>query len=170
MAASASTGSARRELLAAAALLPALLLQARRAAATDYASAAEALAAIDALAAEADERLERLGAEARGARVLADSLRRDLRRHLEERGSLRQRLRLGPGAASGEGRRGGGVADRLDLEALREVLEKLAYACAESLPVLDDPFAVRVLAGQMVDVSRHLALVKLWIEAEERRG
>jgi hypothetical protein len=29
---------------------------------------------------------------------------------------------------------------------------------------------VQVLAGHMVDLSRHLTLVGLWIEAEERRG
>ena len=165
MAASASTGSARRDLLKAAALLPAVLL-ARRVEATDYASAAEALAAIDALAVEVDARLRRLETEVAPAREFAARLRRDLGRHLAERAEVRRRLGLGAGAKPADP----GLEDALDLEALRAATSKLTYAHAESLPVLGDPFAVRVLARHMVDVSRHLALVALWIEAEERRG
>lgn len=165
MAESASTGSVRRGFLKAAALLPAVLLT-RRAHGTDYPSAAEALAAIDALAAEVDERLRRLETEVASARGFAASLRQDLRRHLAERAEVRRRLGLGGGAQRGES----GLGDALDLEALRAAMSKLAYAHAESLPVLGDPFAVRVLARHMVDASRHLALVGLWIEAEERRG
>ena len=81
------------------------------------------------------------------------------------RGRLRSRLGLGAPSAPKVV-----VEDAPDLEALRAALEKLTYAHAEALPALGDAQAVQVLARHMVDLSRHLTLVGLWIEAEERRG
>ena len=55
-------------------------------------------------------------------------------------------------------------------KAFRAAQEKLTLAHAEALPALADAPSVQVLASHMVDQSRHLTLVGLWIEAEERRG
>jgi hypothetical protein len=167
MARSGSTGSRRRELLRAAALLPAALLaRPRVAAATDYTSAEEAFAALDTLEAEVQERLRRLGAEVAVARAFAASLQRDHEKHLREREDLRRRLGLRPAAS----KRAPPPADALDLVALKDVQEKLTYAHAEALPVLGQAPAVQTLARHMVDASRHLTLLGLWMEEEERRG
>lgn len=167
MADSGSTGSGgRRTLLKAAALAPfAVLLRPSDASGTDYASAGEALAAIDALEAEVVERLRRLEESVSSARAFAASLKRDHEGHRRGRDELRLRLRL-PAATPARP----SVADALDLEALRGAQEKLTYAHAEALPALGDATAVQTLARHMVDLSRHLTLVGLWIEAEERRG
>jgi hypothetical protein len=53
-----------------------------------------------------------------------------------------------------------------DLEGLRAAQEALAYAHAEGLPALGDSFVVDALARHMVDLSRHLTVTQLWIEAE----
>lgn len=167
MADSGSTGSGgRRALLKAAALAPfAVLLRPRDASATDYASAGEALAAIDALEGEVVERLRRLEEGVSSARAFAAALQGDHQRHRRGREALRLRLGL-PAASTAPP----SVADALELEALRGAQEKLTYAHAEALPALGDAPAVRTLARHMVDLSRHLTLVGLWIEAEERRG
>ena len=166
MADSGSTGKGgRRALLKAAALAPLVVLRPKEAAATDYASAGEALAAIDALEAEVVERLRSLEESVSSARAFAASLKRDLEEHRRERDGLRSRLGLGPPATPKAN-----VDDALDLEALRSAQEKLTYAHAEALPALAAAAAVHVLARHMVDLSRHLTLVGLWIEAEERRG
>jgi hypothetical protein len=44
------------------------------------------------------------------------------------------------------------------------------YAHAEALPALGQAPAVREVARHMIDQSRHLTLLGLWIEAEEERG
>jgi hypothetical protein len=168
MAASAFTGRAgrRRDLLKAVALAPvALVLRPEPASANDYASAGEALAAIDGLEAEVAFRLRALGAGVSSARAFTASLVRDLEAHGRARDQLRLRLGLGGRSPAKEA-----VEDALDLEGLRAVQEKLTYAHAEALPALADAQAVQLLAGHMVDLSRHLTLVVLWIEAEERRG
>ena len=163
----ASTGKGgRRALLKAAALAPlAVVWCPKEAAATDYASAGEALAAIDVLEAEVVERLRRLEESVSSARAFAASLKRDHETHRRERDVLRSRLGLGA-----RGTPQANVDDALDLEALKNAQEKLTYAHAEALPALSDAPAVHVLARHLVDLSRHLTLVGLWIEAEERRG
>ena len=167
MAASGSTGrGGRRCLLKAAALAPlALLVRPRDASGTDYASAGEALASIDALEAEVAFRLSRLEESVSSARAFAASLRRDQEAHRRERDAVRRRLGV-PAATTTRP----SVADALELEALRGAEEKLTYAHAEALPALGEATAVQTLARHMVDLSRHLTLVGLWIEAEERRG
>ena len=167
MADSGSTGRVgRRALLRTAVLAPlAVVLRPQEAAATDYASAGAAFAAIDALEAEVVLRLRGLEQSGAAARAFATSLKGDHEAHGREREGLRARLGLGARGASKPT-----VDDALDLEALRAAQEKLTYAHAEALPALADAQAVQVLARHLVDLSRHLALVGLWIEAEERRG
>jgi hypothetical protein len=147
-------------------MLPAALLVPAGAEATDYASAEAALSAVEALASEVTLRLRGLAAMAGAARAFAQSLLLDHERHRRERDGVRRDLGLGaapaPPAAATEG---GG-----DLETLKDAQSKLTYALAEALPALGRPDAVRTLARQMVDASRHLTLVGLWIEAEERRA
>jgi hypothetical protein len=148
------------------ALLPgAVALPPPSAGATDYSSAAEAFSVIEELRAEVAGRLQRL---AEGpSRAFAHSLLRDLERHRLEREALRPGLGLGPArpAASAAPDAEGDV-----LDGLRSAQEKLTHALAEALPVLDNPRAVRTLAGHMMDLSRHQTLVGLWIESEDSRG
>jgi hypothetical protein len=63
-----------------------------------------------------------------------------------------------------------GTRGGLSLVALREAQQQLVHAHAEGLPALGDAGAVAVLARHMVDASRHLTVIDLWIEAEELRG
>lgn len=164
---SASTGNgSRRGLLKALAFCPgAVALSSMPAGAADYASAGEALSDIDHLQADVTRRLQRLP-EGR-SRDFARSLLRDLERHREERDALRREMGLGPAPAAPAVV---AAADEALLDELRTALEKLTYAHAEALPVLDHRPAVRALARHMTDLSRHLTLVGLWIEAEESRG
>ena len=62
------------------------------------------------------------------------------------------------------------ASDLLSLPALRRSQEALVYAHAEGLPAIGDALAVDRLARHMVELSRHLAVIGLWIDAEERRG
>jgi hypothetical protein len=149
--------TSRRALLAA--LVPA-------AAATEYASAAEVFTAIDALESDVEARLRALASALPSARAFSESLLRDHARHRERRASLRRRLRLLAASASGSA----AASADTSLEALRAAVEALVYAHAEGLPALGDAFAVDQMAHDMVDLSRHLTLVQLWIEQEENRG
>jgi len=156
--------TSRRALLKAALLAPAAAL-APRADATDYASAAEVFAAVDTLEADVESRLRALAAALPSARAFADSLLQDHARHRLRRAALRRRLKLNaaPEATAASG-------DDASLEALRAAVEALVYAHAEGLPALGDAHAVDVMAHDMVDLSRHLTLVQLWIEQEQARG
>jgi hypothetical protein len=133
---------------------------------TDYASAADAFAAMDSAQAEVGSRLRALAAATPSARAFTSSLLADLARHAVTRAALRQRLGLGAspsGAAA--------AADEpLSLEALRAAQERLVYAHAEGLPAIADASAVDTLAHDMVDLSRHLTVTTLWIEVESERG
>ena len=156
---SASTSS-RRGLLKAALLAP----FARATDAAEYASAAQALAAIDRLEAEVDARLRALLAALASARALCTSLLRDHERQRARRAELRRRLKLATaGPAGGETR-------DASLDGLRAALEALVYAHAEGLPALNDSAAVDILARHMVELSRQLTVVDLWIEQERARG
>ena len=150
--------STSRRALFAAALAP-------LAAATEYASPNEVFAAIDALEAAVESRLRALAAALLSARAFAQSLLRDHARHRGGRASLRQRLKLPVASVSTAA-----TADDVSLEALRVAVEALVYAHAEGLPAVGDAFAVDQLAHDMVDLSRHLTLVQLWIEQEQNRG
>jgi hypothetical protein len=167
MADSGFTGrSGRWKVLKAAALAPiGALLCPKVGSPADYASAGEALAAIDVLEGEVVARLRALEAGVSPARAFAASLKRDHDAHRRERDGLRERLGLGARASSK-----GAAIGVVDLEALRAAQERLTFAHAEALPALANPPSVQVLARHMVDLSRHLTLLGLWIEAEERRG
>lgn len=133
--------------------------------AAEYASPGEVLPLIDALEAEVGERVRALSEAMPGARAFASSLRRDHERLRRERERLRGRLGLPPG----EPVRPRGT-DPPSLEALRASQQALVHAHAEGLPALGDPQAVDRLARHLVEVSRHLAVIDLWIDAEESRG
>jgi hypothetical protein len=152
----------RRELISGAAIAGALAA-ARPASARDYASAAEVFAAIEVREAEVDARLAALAAALPSARAFADSVAREHARHREERARWRSRLRLPPASPAAPAE-----VDR-DLAALRAAMQELVHAHAEGLPALGSAHAVDALARQMVTHARHLAVVDLWIEAEQAR-
>jgi hypothetical protein len=151
----------RRALFQAMAAAPAALL-ASRLEAVDYALPAEVFGAIDPLEAEVGLRLRALSDAMPAARAFAASLLRDQERQHSERDRLRGRLRLPPaGPVRAEAR------DLLSLPALRTAQQALVHAHAEGLPAIGDPLVVDRLARHMVELSRHLAVIDLWIEAEE---
>ena len=131
----------------------------------DYAGPADVFAAIEGAEAAVAQRLRALSESLASARAFATSVLRDHERHRATRARLRARLGLPPAPpvrARGE--------DLLSLAALRSDQESLVHAHAEGLPAIDDPPSVDALARNMVDLARHLAVVDLWIEAEESRG
>ena len=132
---------------------------------TDYASAADAFAAMDAAHAEVRSRLSALAYAVPGSRAFTGSVLADLDRHAARRAALRRRLGLGPARAPQV------VPDEpRSLEALRAAQERLVYAHAEGLPAIGDASAVDTLAHDMVDLSRHLTVTTLWLEVEAERG
>ncbi len=124
--------------------------------------AGAALDAIDSAAAEVEARLRAL-AGLPAARPFAQSLLKEQARQAGERGRLRQRLGLAPYVAAPAPAR-----DR-SLPGLRAAQQALVSAHAEALPALHDPAAVDQLGRALVVASRHLTLIDLWIESEERR-
>jgi hypothetical protein len=137
----------------------------RLASATEYASATEALDAVDQLEAEVEARLRALGETVPAARAFVSSALLDHERHRAQRAQLRRRLKLPP--ARGERPQ---PSQPRSLAPLRAAQEALVYAHAEGLPALGDSPAVDMMAGHMVDLSRHLTVIDLWIEAEASRG
>ena len=134
---------------------------ATRAETRDYASAAEVLADIDRLEADLDGRMAALSAAAPAAAALGRSVRADHERHRATRAALRRRLRLGASAAAGP------TVGPITLAALTALAQDLVHAYAEGLPAIGDAPAVGVLALDMVDDARHLAVLQMWVEAEE---
>jgi hypothetical protein len=134
--------------------------------ATDYSSAAEVFAAVDRGEAEVSLRLRALGEVVPGAKAFVTSVLGDHERLRRARERLRRRLGLPlPETARVE------PADLTSLPALRSAQEALVHAHAEGLPALPDSSAVTVMAGHLGELSRHLAVIDLWLEAEEsRRG
>jgi len=141
------------------------LLRPGSARAADYANAADVFAAIDAGEGEVSQRLRALSQALASARPFATSVLRDHDRHRATRARLRARLGLTAGVP-----RRAQAADLLSLGALRESQQALVHAHAEGLPAIDDALAVDALARNLVDLARHLAVIDLWIEAEESRG
>ncbi len=133
--------------------------------ATEYASAAEVFAAVDGLEAEVGLRLRALAESGAGAKALATSVLSDHERQRRARAKLRQRLLL-PASEPALVE----VPDLASLEALRSVQQALVHAHAEGLVALRDPGAVQVMAAHMVELSRHLTVIDLWIESEASRG
>jgi len=160
----ASTG--RRRFLRGAAAAPlALLARPPAAGATDYASAEEVFNAIDRREADAEGRLAAIARAVGGAEPFARSVAADDARHRVEREKLRRRLKLAASTPPVPP-----AKPDASLARLREVQQQLVHAHAEGLPALGDAGAVAVLARHMVDASRHLTVIDLWIEAEDVRG
>jgi hypothetical protein len=131
----------------------------------DYTSAIEVFEAVDAREAEVSQRLRALSEALASARPFATSLLRDQERHREGRVRLRRRLGLpAPRTPRVDGE------NLLSLADLRTAQEALVHAHAEGLVAIGDEIAVDTLARHMVDLSRHLTVIDLWIEAEESRG
>ena len=133
--------------------------------ATDYASAAEVLDTIDRLEADVDGRLAAIARAVLPAQAFVASVAADHARHRVARAALRRRLKLDAAPAAGPPRPAG-----TSLAALREAQQQLVHAHAEGLPALGDARAVDLLARHMIDASRHLTVIDLWIEAEDQRG
>ena len=156
----------RRGLLRVAALAPlAALLAPRRLGATEYGSAAEVFDAVDRFEADVAARLRGIASTLASARPFAESALADHGRHRRQRDRLRRRLRLATASTPASA-----LSSDRTLDGLRGAQEALVYAHAEGLPALDDPLSVDAMARHMVDLSRHLTLIDLWIEAEASRG
>jgi len=158
----ASTG--RRRFLRGAAAAP-LVCLGRPAAvrATEYASASEVLDTIDRREVEVAGRLAAIARAIAGAQAFADSVASDQAGHRADRDKLRHRLKLPASSVPAP-------PPDLSLAALREAQQELVHAHAEGLPALGDAGAVAVLARHLVDASRQLTVIDLWIEAEELRA
>jgi hypothetical protein len=137
---------------------------AARAEARDYTSAAEVLGEIDRLESELDARLAALAASFPAATALAASIRADHDRHRRARRDLRRRLRVAEAAPSSP------PGGRVSVDALRALAQDLVHAYAEGLPALRDARAVDMLARDMVDDARHLAVLQMWMETEQPGG
>jgi hypothetical protein len=129
----------------------------------DYASAAEVLAAIDALDADVAARLQALARAQPAAAAFAASADQDRRRRFQQRRHLAGRLGLAPGGSPAAA----SAAPGAGLRQLREAQQNLVHAHAEGLPALRDRAAVDLLARHLVDLAAQLTVIDLWIEAEE---
>lgn len=151
----------RRAALRALAVLPvAAAAAARPAHARDYASASEVLETIDVLSLEVEARADAVAGAVASARAFVASLKADLARHRRERARLRE--------ARGETRaKAATPIEPLVLTRLRSTLEQLMHAHAEGLPALAHGASVQRLAEHMVDLSRLLAVVDVWLDDED---
>lgn len=156
--------SSRRDVLSRGAALAAVLGvgSSRVVEAKDYASRREALDAIDRLAAACGMRLGVVRRTRTGAEVLASRFLAALQRHRATREDVRRRFSLAPGVDPGSEV---GEVDA-DLAGLRQALDDLMIAYAESLPAYGDSKVVSRLAIDMVEVSRLRTVVDLWVTAE----
>ena len=128
----------------------------------DYASRREALDEIDRLSAACGVRLGALRGARSGADVLATRFLAALDRHRALREEVRSRFGLPRGVDPASHV---GEADA-DLPGLRQALDDLMIAYAESLPIYGDSEVVARLATSMVEVSRLRTVIDLWVVAE----
>jgi hypothetical protein len=131
--------------------------------AKDYATRREALDELDRLAAICGMRLGELRRSRSGSDLLAARFLNELSRQRRTRDEMRRRFGLP---------RGLDPASQMDvvsadLKELRQALDDLMVAYAESLPIFGDSHAVSRLAVDMVAVSRLRTVVDLWAEAED---
>jgi hypothetical protein len=131
--------------------------------AKDYASRREALDELDRLAVVCGMRLGAVRGSRAGAEVLVARFLAALQAHRATREDVRRRFSLPEGADPGSQR--GGVDP--ELAGLRQSLDDLMVAYAESLPVFADASVVSRLAVDMVGVSRLRTVIDLWVTAEE---
>lgn len=160
-----SSVATRRDLLSGGVLLSAATLigaSSLPSEAKDYTSRLEALDDLDRLAAACGMRLGMLRASRRSAEALVTRFLADLRRYQTQRNEARRRFGLGRGLDPSTQI---GTVDG-DLPGLRQALDDLMIAYAETLPVLGDSALVSAFAIDMVDVSRMRTVIDLWVEAE----
>ena len=127
----------------------------------DYASAREVFTAVHGFEAEVESHLRALAMAAPLARVLAQSFLKDHERHRQQRAALMTRLRVTAAPALPA------PAADASLGGLRTAQQALVFGHAEGLNALQDARAVDMLAHHMVDLSRHLTLIDLWLEQEQ---
>ncbi len=151
-----STGGA---ILAAASGLTALPFSVQ---AKDYTSRREALDELDRLAIDCGMRLGVVRRSRTSANTLAARFLSALSRHRANRDEVRRRFALPRGADPAEQM---AEVDG-DLPGLRQALDDLMIAYAESLPVFGDSLVVSRLAIDMVEVSRLRTVIDLWVETE----
>jgi hypothetical protein len=133
-----------------------------KAQARDYVSRREALDDLDRLAALCGMQLGRVRSARASAELLTTRFLADLKRYQSNRDAVRRRFGLPAGLdpASQMAEVEGGLKE------LRQALDDLMIAYAESLPVFGDAQVVSRLAIDMVDVSRLRTVIDLWVEAE----
>lgn len=160
-------GTTRRDLLGRGAALAAAAIvmggAGRSVHAKDYASRREALDELDRLAAVCGMRLGMVRRSRPGADVLVSRFLGALGRHRATREDARRRFLLPAGADPGSQV---GEVDAA-LSPLRQSLDDLMIAYAESLPVYGDSTVVSRLAADMVEVSKLRTVIDLWVTAEE---
>lgn len=160
-------GTTRRDLLGGGAALAAAAIvmggASRSVQAKEYASRREALDELDRKAAVCGMRLDVLRRSRAGADVLTSRFLDALKRHRERREEARRRFSLPAGADPASQL---GEVDA-DLSALRQSLDDLMTAYAESLPIFGDSKVVSRLAADMVEVSKLRTVIDLWVTAEE---
>ena len=160
-------GATRRDLLGRGAALAGAAIAlggaGRSVQAKDYASRLEALDELDRLAAACGMRLGMVRRSRPGADVLVSRFLGALGRHRATREDARHRFSLPAGADPGSQV---GEVDA-DLSPLRQSLDDLMVAYAESLPVFADSDTVARLAVDMVEVSKLRTVIDLWVTAEE---
>lgn len=131
--------------------------------AKDYHSRREALDELDSLSAVCRMRLSAVRRSRSGADVLASRFQGALERHRAVRESVRRQFSL-PGRAESAS-----AAEPVDgdLGGLRQSLDDLMVAYAESLPIFGDSRVVSRLARDMVEVSTLRTVIDLWIGDEQ---
>jgi hypothetical protein len=127
-----------------------------------FPSADAALDAMDARSLTVEASLEALRLDSAPLRKGATSILADLRRCRQNRLAVRRLLGLLPVAPSPSAPKSTSLRD------LRAAEQDLVFAHAEGIPVLGNPRAVSLLVPDLLDVARHLALVDLWLEEEDK--
>lgn len=130
--------------------------------AKDYRSRREALDGLDSLAAVCRTRLGALKGARREADVIVPRFLDALQKHHSVRESVRRRFSLSPGEDQSPS---DGDVDAGLIE-LRQSLDDLMVAYAETLPVFADSKVVSRLAVDMVEVSRLKTVIDLWATGE----
>lgn len=160
-------GVTRRELLARGIALSAMAALPAGPSSTvlakDYASRREALDDLDRLASLCAMRLGAVRKTRPDAEVLVSRFLASLGRHRSTRDQVRRRFALSGGVSPAPE---GGLVEA-DLPGLRQALDDLMIAYAESLPIMEDATVVSRLAIDMVEISKLRTVIDLWVVAEE---
>jgi len=127
-------------------------------------SAGAALDTMDARAALVEAMLGALRKDSAPFRRGASSFLDDLARCRKDRAAVRRLLGLLPAPGSAPVDKPGSLRN------LREAQQELVFGYAEGIPSLDDSRAVALLVPDLLDLARHLAVMDLWIEGEDKNG